>query len=461
MSQFFQWSPETSMEFHSNFIKERQLAISSPEIAGDEIVESEKEIESEINVREEGKKPNPILSRNGSKISRKQFPKKTRILKLKQKILQNFTGKKARKQPLKSATIFSSSPFLDPFKKEIVFSFENTKISPIIFNNVRMFINKIKSFGYLNSLSILKPYDLTVLQDNAYYESDQIKNFSIYKKIMGCFLNFSKKCKNLCSKQGNSLFLMHPYNKYKMIWDFLNSVFIIFLFFYLPFNVCFSVDLFPKSYYYIYSFILIIDMIFEMNTIYFKYGLEMRDKKKIFLNYMAHDFIFDIIPLFSIFVQTMGNQILSLLILLFFLKVVSLLKISKRFTNRFQFNNKMKGIKELIVFFLLIILVAHLVSCFWFFVGVKFHSLNTDSWITTYELLDKPWQTQYLSSFYWSIVTIMTVGYGDVTPQNEYEKFFASYVILFGCMVLPYSVNSIGLIIQNMRKDEIKLEYII
>lgn len=460
MSQFFQWCPENSMEFHSNFIKERQLALSSPDILGDQIIESEKDAESEIKETEKKKKSNAIVSCNESKISRKPFPKKTRILKLKQKILDNFTGKKARKMPLKSATIFSSSPFIDPFKKEVAFSFENTKITPIIFNNIRMFINKIKCFGYLNGLSILKPYDLAVIQDNAHYETDVINNFSFGKKVMGSLLNFSKKCKNICSKQGNSLFLIHPYNKYKMIWDFLNGLFIIFLFFYLPFNVCFSVDLFPKSCYYIYSFLLIIDMIFEINTIYFKYGLEMRDKKKIFLNYMAHDFVFDIIPFFSIFVQTTENPIFHLFILLFFLKVVSLLKINKRFTNRFQFNNKMKGIKELIVFFLLIILVAHLVSCFWFFVGIKFNNLNTDSWITTYELLDKPWQIQYLSSFYWSIVTIMTVGYGDVTPQNEYEKFFSIYVILFGCMMLPYSVNSIGLIIQDMKKDEIRLEFL-
>ena len=52
----------------------------------------------------------------------------------------------------------------------------------------------------------------------------------------------------------------------------------------------------------------------------------------------------------------------------------------------------------------------------------------------------------------------MTVGYGDITPVNNFEKLYCMLVILFGGMIFPYSVNTIGLIIQDIQKDQKKYE---
>lgn len=127
--------------------------------------------------------------------------------------------------------------------------------------------------------------------------------------------------------------------------------------------------------------------------------------------------------------------------------------------NRFQFSHERKGVMSLGGLFFVIILITHIAACAWHYVGLlNVRENEATSWLTTQGLLHEEWYIQYMSSFYWSIVTVMTVGYGDITPQNYLERCFCLFIILFGGMIFPYSINSIGLIIQDMRRDNIKFK---
>jgi hypothetical protein len=47
-----------------------------------------------------------------------------------------------------------------------------------------------------------------------------------------------------------------------------------------------------------------------------------------------------------------------------------------------------------------------------------------------------------------------TVGYGDMTPQNPSEKMFVIVFVYVACGLFAYSLNSIGLILQDINKRE-------
>ena len=82
--------------------------------------------------------------------------------------------------------------------------------------------------------------------------------------------------------------------------------------------------------------------------------------------------------------------------------------------------------KDLLILFFVIIFIAHLAACGWYYVGIlsnKEHYQN--NWIKTQDLLNQEWTIQYMSAFYWSTVTVMTVGYGDVVPINSIERIYA------------------------------------
>lgn len=43
-----------------------------------------------------------------------------------------------------------------------------------------------------------------------------------------------------------------------------------------------------------------------------------------------------------------------------------------------------------------------------------------------------------MKAYYFITVTMVTVGYGDITPSNEAETFFAIITIFFACAVFAY-----------------------
>jgi hypothetical protein len=44
---------------------------------------------------------------------------------------------------------------------------------------------------------------------------------------------------------------------------------------------------------------------------------------------------------------------------------------------------------------------------------------------------------------YWSLTTVITVGYGDITPKNSLETLVAMFTMLFAGMVFAFNVGAI------------------
>lgn len=51
---------------------------------------------------------------------------------------------------------------------------------------------------------------------------------------------------------------------------------------------------------------------------------------------------------------------------------------------------------------------------------------------------------KYISSLYFSVVTCTTVGYGDITPENDFELMWVLVVILFGVLVFSFVLGDMA-----------------
>ena len=64
----------------------------------------------------------------------------------------------------------------------------------------------------------------------------------------------------------------------------------------------------------------------------------------------------------------------------------------------------------------LIFSMAHFSACIFHYIGNFAANTNENSWIKERHLEDSIWQLRYLEALYYSFITMITVGYGDVTP---------------------------------------------
>ena len=93
--------------------------------------------------------------------------------------------------------------------------------------------------------------------------------------------------------------------------------------------------------------------------------------------------------------------------------------------------------------------IAHILGCGWFYV----HALTVGegpTWLTEYDggsALEGPLSKQYLYSLYWSLTTMSTVGYGDITPVNDSERAFATMSLVVGALSFAFiNGNVVGLL---------------
>ena len=72
-------------------------------------------------------------------------------------------------------------------------------------------------------------------------------------------------------------------------------------------------------------------------------------------------------------------------------------------------------------------------------------------WLALHEvLLGEAPAGRYLTAMYWTVQTLSTVGYGDVTPSGSMQVLYAICVMLFGVGVYGYVIGNVAGILSNI-----------
>ena len=101
-------------------------------------------------------------------------------------------------------------------------------------------------------------------------------------------------------------------------------------------------------------------------------------------------------------------------------------------------------------FFFAFISFAHLICCFW--IIISNFDPSPDAWMKQAEAAGTLKHEIYLTSFYYTITTITTVGYGDISPNTFTEKIVGIVIMFAG--VIAFSLASGSLTNYIMKNDE-------
>eukprot|EP01043_Picozoa_sp_COSAG02_P022046 COSAG02_NODE_1134_length_14376_cov_382.343700_2_plen_705_part_00 len=148
-------------------------------------------------------------------------------------------------------------------------------------------------------------------------------------------------------------------------------------------------------------------------------------------------------------------KILRLLRLAKLLRLGRLKKIAKRYEEEFE---NLLGILKLVGAVTVMMYVCHIFACFWYFVGEDAGHL--EGWITGQMPIWSPdtagegdnapspddvsLMTRYVTSYYWAITTISTVGFGDITATTTAERVFAIIAEMFGSLMFAVLIGMTG-----------------
>lgn len=204
-------------------------------------------------------------------------------------------------------------------------------------------------------------------------------------------------------------------------------------------------------------YIFCFEVLLNLNTSYYSKGMFVSQRSRIINHYLKNciwlDFI-TILPL--IFISSNYGEIEIILIL----RLKDLDNILRRLEEYLQLKGKKEGIYQLIKLILSLLFLAHVCACVWHYIGIyEISSGIMDNWITVNNIEFTDWFIRYIYSFYFSIVTMMTVGYGDIAANNYIECTFSIILIIYGCGVFAYSINNIGNIFKEMYQDDKDFKY--
>lgn len=88
----------------------------------------------------------------------------------------------------------------------------------------------------------------------------------------------------------------------------------------------------------------------------------------------------------------------------------------------------------------------------------SFNEYSHQNWIFYYDFVDLPDWELYITSFYFTVTTIMTVGYGDITARSISEKLLCILLMLIGVISFSFATGAISSIISNQDSTEAKLK---
>ena len=114
------------------------------------------------------------------------------------------------------------------------------------------------------------------------------------------------------------------------------------------------------------------------------------------------------------------------------------------------------GFERLVFFCLMSFMLCHIVACMWVF-ATTFAEDGHASWLLATSMSDEPTAAKYLIALYFTVTTITTVGYGDISANNAIEQAFCIVIMLMGVVGFSLATSTLTQLLSEYNTSNKKL----
>jgi voltage-gated potassium channel len=245
-------------------------------------------------------------------------------------------------------------------------------------------------------------------------------------------------------------------SKFRIGWDLIILVLVIASCLLIPFQIAFQhgTDWRGTEIVYLIDLFFLIDIVLNFFTSYRHKGAEITDRKKTSVRYLKTLFVIDLLanfPLDAFFLMFQESPVYGISLVLILrlprlLRIVRMFVIFRRWEAQSWTNS---GYLRIAKFFAAVMLFTHWIACAWYLVAY-ISNFPPDCWVVLMGIQDADATTRYIRSLYWTIVTMTTVGYGDITPHRDIEYVFTMVVMLLGASGYAFIIGKIASLFSNI-----------
>ena len=308
---------------------------------------------------------------------------------------------------------------------------------------VKNFIEKLRNLSFLRSPSKLQKSQFNLIGDKTYVKEENS--------------NFIFEC--VSQKLNEKFFIFDPSKSTSIFLDFAAILALSYYFFMIPLHLTYkslAVNSLKANLDIIFFSILFFDFLRTFNTAIYLKGKLLYSRWKIAVKYIKQDFFFDFIsltPALLLILDIYQNNF-EFFLILFYLKIKKFKRIITKLEQLLVTTRKFHHGFSLIKLITWIIFITHSFACVWNGIGLMGDNLFENNWLKKNNLDQSDFIDQYLFSYYFVCVTMNTVGFGDITPTNKFEFGFCIVFIFLACGIFAYSINSIGIILTDISKQQ-------
>jgi len=237
-----------------------------------------------------------------------------------------------------------------------------------------------------------------------------------------------------------NLTVFDPDNKKIALWELIVLISSVYFALVIPFNLVFDLPDTPPliALNILVTVIFGLDILYNFNLAFSRYGKLVTDRKEISKRYLGRWFWIDLLAFIPFGLIFAPLNLLNLHRLVKLLRITRLLKLVRVInTIQKEASSRMNpAILRLGVLLFWIVMVAHFITCGWLSIYPRAAGQGIGG--------------QYLRAFYWTITTITTIGYGDITPNTNNEIVYVIIIELIGAAMYGLIIGNIANLIVNI-----------